>query len=269
MNVRCSVFTRFVLLSLLIHCIVAIWVYFQPQEKLILAKKTNTLKISVGLQAAMMGVNIVTPASTAKTKVEPVIEMDEPEPEPEPVKKALSQQKPKEQLPKKHKPKPKKEINRPVKKKIETRKLEAKTLPKKNKVLPSPEVLAQKSDGAQGVEGSKHDNHLQKETGSGEQAGGIVNEAQFDFYIRQHLLAKKITPRLLKSGRKKGVVVIVFTLDRLGNIMHYKIAKPSRVREFDRAAIKLVRKAEPFPKAPDFVTWQQRKYSIDISYSVK
>ncbi|WP_261884101.1 TonB family protein [Vibrio pelagius] len=232
------------------------------------------LRISVGLQAAMMGATVVTPQSVATPQLDTV--EDVVEPPPEPIKQAVPKKAPLK--------KPEVQKKEPVKKKAllkekpptKERKVEPKPkerkvepTPQKMKVQPSPELLAQKKVGEQGVDGSKQQNVQQKETGAGNQAGGIADEAQFDYFIRQHLLSKKVTPKILKSRRKQGVVVVVFTLDRFGMIKDYKIAKPSRIREFDRAAIKLVRKAEPFPAAPDFVTWKQREYSIDISYSVK
>lgn len=280
MNVRCSAFTGFVVLSLVVHVVVGVWLYFSPKEDTVIAKSTDMLRISVGLQAAMMGATVVTPKSVATPildTVEDIVEPPpEPEPEPEPIKQVVPKKAPlkktevqkKEPVKKKVLPKEKPPTKeRKVEPKPKERKVEPK--PQEMKVQPSPELLAQKKVGEQGVDGSKQQNVQQKETGAGNQAGGIADEAQFDYFIRQHLLSKKVTPKILKSRRKQGVVVVVFTLDRLGMIKDYKIAKPSRIREFDRAAIKLVRKAEPFPAAPDFVTWKQREYSIDISYSVK
>lgn len=272
MNVRCSAFTGFVVLSLVVHVVVGVWLYFSSKEDTVIAKSTDMLRISVGLQAAMMGATVVTPKSVATPKLDTVKDIVEPEPlkqvvpKKAPLKKTEVQKK--EPVKKKAQPKEKPPTKeRKVEPKPKARKVEPK--PQETKVQPSSELLAQNKVGEQGVDGSKQQNVQQKETGAGNQAGGITDEAQFDYFIRQHLLSKKVTPKILKSHRKQGVVVVVFTLDRLGMIKDYKIAKPSRIREFDQAAIKLVRKAEPFPAAPDFVTWKQREYSIDISYSVK
>lgn len=274
MNVRCSAFTGFVLLSLVIHVVGALWLYFSPKEDTVIAKSTDTLRISVGLQAAMMGATVVTQKSVATPKLDTVEDVAEPEPEliKQAVPKKASLKKPeaqkREPVKKKALPKEKPTTKeRKVEPKPKERKVEPK--PQEMKVQPSLELFAKKAVGEQGVDGSKQKNVQQKETGVGSQAGGITDEAQFDYLIRQHLLSKKSTPRILKLRRQQGVVVVVFTIDRLGKIKDYKIANKSGVREFDRAALKLIRIAEPFPTAPDFVTWQQRQYSIDISYSVK
>ncbi|MDK9755161.1 energy transducer TonB [Vibrio sp. D173a] len=270
MNVRCSAFTGFVWFSLVLHFGAAVWLYFSPKEDTIIAKSTDMLRISVGLQAAMMGATVVTPQSVATPKLDTVDDAVEPSIEPEQIKQAVPKKAPskKPEVQKKALPKEKPPTKE---RKVEPKPKENKVEPKPQEfmVQPSPELLAQKKVGEQGVDGSKQQNVQQKETGAGNQAGGIADEAQFDYLIRQHLLSNKVTPKILKSRRKQGVVVVVFTLDRHGIVQNYEIAKPSRIREFDRAAIKLVRQAEPFPAAPDFVTWNQRVYSIDISYSVK
>ncbi|MDK9737230.1 hypothetical protein KI655_07940, partial [Vibrio sp. D404a] len=82
MKVRCSAFTGFILLSLVIHCIAAAWLYFSPKEDTVIAKSTDMLRISVGLQAAMMGATVVTPASVATQKLDMVEDVVEPPPEP-------------------------------------------------------------------------------------------------------------------------------------------------------------------------------------------
>ncbi|MDH5903096.1 energy transducer TonB [Vibrio splendidus] len=261
MNVRCSAFTGFVLLSLIIHCIAAVWFYFSPKDEIIIAKNTDMLRISVGLQAAIMGATIVTPESVATPKIDTAEEVIEPLPEPDLNQQAVPQKAPPKKL-EVQKPKP-------VTKKLPLKERKVEPKPQEVKVQPSPKLLAQMTVGDLGVDGSKQRKVQQNETGTDNKDGGIADETQFDYYIRQHLLSKKVTPKILKSRRKKGIVVVVFTLDRLGRVKDYKIAKTSRVREFDRAAINLIRKAEPFPAAPDFVGWQQREYSIDISYSVK
>ncbi len=279
MTIKSSRFTQFILSSLLLHALLVVWFYFKPDNEVVVAK-SDSVTISVGLQAAMAGANLVTPAQSATAKVEEVTEqttkvVEEPvetkadqlpteEPIPVPEKQVKP---PKPTLSKPVNKRPVKEEVKPVKKMAHQQ--EKPPAPRKEKVKPALDLTAAKSTGEHGIDGATQVEVKEQETGTGQNAGGMANEEQFDFYVRQHLLSKKVVPKVLKARNKNGVVVVEFTVDRNGNLLDHTIAKASRIREFDRAAIKLVRKAEPFPKAPDFVTWKTRQYSIDISYSVK
>ncbi|MBR9872736.1 MAG: energy transducer TonB [Vibrionaceae bacterium] len=279
MSTKSSRFSQFILSSLLLHTLLVVWFYFQPDNDVVVAK-ADSVTISVGLQAAMAGANLVTPAQSATEKVEEVTEqITEVLEEPVETKSAPLPAEEQIIIPEKQikppKPAPNKPVTKqPVKDKVKPVKKvahqqEKPPAPKKEKVKPKPELTVAKSTGDQGVDGATQVEVKEQETGTGQKSGGMANEEQFDFYVRQHLLSKKIVPKVLKARNKNGVVVVEFTVDRSGNLLDHKIAKTSRIRQFDRAAIKLVRKAEPFPKAPDFVTWKTRQYSIDISYSVK
>lgn len=278
MCIKSSRFSWFILYSVLLHALLVVWFYFKPDSEVVVAK-SDSVTISVGLQAAMAGANLVTPAQSATAKVEEVAKKISEVVE-EPLE-TEAEQLPTEELipvPEKQVKPPKPTLNkplnkRPVKEEVKPVKKvahqqEKPLTPRKEKVKPAPELTAAKSTGDQGVDGAAQVKMKEQETGTGQNAGGMANEEQFDFYVRQHLLSKKVVPKVLKARRKNGVVVVEFTVDRSGNLLDHKIAKTSRIREFDRAAIKLVSKAEPFPKAPDFVTWKTRQYSIDISYSV-
>lgn len=278
MCIKSSRFSWFILYSVLLHALLVVWFYFKPDSEVVVAK-SDSVTISVGLQSAMAGANLVMPAQSATAKVEEVAktisEVAEDPLETE------ADQLPTEELipvPEKQVKPPKPTLNKPLNKrrvkeeekpvKKVAHQQEKPITPRKEKVKPAPEQTEAKSTGDQGVDGATQVKMKEQETGTGQNAGGMANEEQFDFYVRQHLLSKKVVPKVLKARRKNGVVVVEFTVDRSGNLLDHKIAKTSRIREFDRAAINLVSKAEPFPKAPDFVTWKTRQYSIDISYSV-
>jgi len=121
--------------------------------------------------------------------------------------------------------------------------------------------------GLSGVNGSAKNEQKTAETGALNQSGGSEEE-QFDRYVRQHLLSHKVTNSFRKTRRRKGDVIINFTIDRDGNLVDKEITNSSRVRQFDRAAIKQVISAAPYPKAPKDSTWQQRSFSIVIHYQI-
>ncbi len=149
---------------------------------------------------------------------------------------------------------------------------------KKPEALPKPPELEQQPTpqqarpamkaGHQGVSGSSEAPLKQTETRQKTTEGG-AREAAFDSYVLEHLLARKKNPRLLKRRRLKADVMVEFVIDRHGALLQSSITKPSRIREFDRAAIKLIKTASPFPRAPEYVGWDQRRYEIVLNYEVR
>lgn len=264
MGTNTTQFSLCILISLILHALLMVWFYCQPDHQVVLAK-SSSVTINVGLQAAIAGANVPSTMHVATPNVAQSIEAHPETVVEKSVGTTLARQSRKDTVPvlKQQAKLPKSIVKKVVKKKH--------THSERKKITERP--LAQQltvagERGEQGVNGSAHDQTEKRETGVGHTAGGVVNEEQFDYYIRQHLLSKKAKPKVLIARHKKGRVVVEFTLDRDGHLLAYKIATSSRIREFDRAAIKLVHQAEPFPQAPDFVTWKTRQYKIDISYSV-
>lgn len=131
---------------------------------------------------------------------------------------------------------------------------------------PPPQVAQKASQaGNMGQQGSQQNANQQQETGQAAQQGGQALSDQFDLQVRQHLLANQKTPKVLGS-RSRGTVEVEFVIDRQGKLVRQNIGKPSRIREFDRAARALVASAAPYPKAPPPLTWQERRYRIAIHY---
>lgn len=77
-----------------------------------------------------------------------------------------------------------------------------------------------------------------------------------------------MAPNLLSSSRVRGEVTLVFTLDRQGKILKAEIANASRIRAFNKAAVKMLAKASPFPAAPRNVDWRQREFNIVVTYDI-
>jgi len=274
----------FLLLSVSIHAAaIAGWFLYSPTETN-LARKSDSMVISVGLQTAIAGSksstqqNEVSPQPEKKTelpaKEEKNIEQKQPKKEviKEQVtpKKTVPKQAPAPEKKQEKKPVKQKETKQPRKEQPETKPVTKEAEKPLQTSVPLPKVVASTAskEGAKGVDGSA-DNKVQSlESGTETQSGASIEE-QFDRYIRQHLLKNKKTPKMLKKKRRKGEVIVQFMLDQNGNLLNYKIAQPSRIREFDRAAIKLVKRAAPYPEAPAEVEWQTRQFKIAIRYEIK
>ncbi len=253
----------YILLSVGLHVGLIISGIVKVSSEQVLARKSETSTISLGFQTAMAGVvktEAVPQVAAEKKPVEPEpIKEVKPEPEPlinqKPILKRPEPVEPPEQEVEEDKPEP--ELEEEV---------------KEEPPEPQPEEIQQTAvpemnSGQQGTNGSKDKSSDAVETGTDNQAGG-AEEEQFDLYIREHLLKKKVTPKTLRRRRRHGDVVVEFVIDRDGNLLEHQLSKPSKIREFDRAAIRLMKKAAPFPKAPDFVSWEQRRYEIIIKYEV-
>ena len=240
------------LVSLLVHA--GLWLQClstPPQAVPVVAEPSHVIRF--GLVAASAG-------EWSSTQRAPAIKPPPPRP---------ADTKPRQiQVPQKTKPvvKP---VVKPVRK-AATRRPEAEPVPIRPErqhppapVTP-PSALASKA-GDKGALGSRRSDNKQRETGLQQQAGGTPDGAAFDLLVRQHLLARKQTPRLL-SGRRSGAVVVEFVIDRQGLLLRQLMGKTSGIREFDHAARTLVLNAAPYPSAPPELPWQERRYRIEIQY---
>ncbi|SDH72969.1 TonB protein C-terminal [Vibrio xiamenensis] len=294
-----SRFYRATFFSVAIHAaLFAGWQYW-PSEKVVVARQVDSMQISLGLQAALAGAAVSKPqAASVAMKAQP--QQPKPQPnEPDIETQAETDSKPqsdpipelvlpsKQATPKstpqpsdvKAEPKP----TKPVKPKqtakkhqpldiVKPTKSPNKPLKTEPKPQPTPDsaahVATASSSGQQGQQGAHVSEQKIASSGQSHQEGGSA-EQQFDLLIREHLLSKKRTPKVLRAQRLRGDVTVEFVLSRDGKVLKHKLSEPSRVREFDRAAIKLVKQAEPYPTAPDNLNWQQRVYSIVIRYEIK
>ncbi|MGL6176674.1 MAG: TonB family protein [Vibrionaceae bacterium] len=242
-------------------------------------------RLSLGMAAALAGASAQSAtAVTAQTqpmaaeteqKTEPQKKV-EPKPTPVPESKPVSQnvanvktltaQKPKP-APAKSTPTPPKPVKQTAKTARKTEVINHAPPPKVVHTPTPPPQVAQRASqaGNMGRQGSQQNANQQQETGQAAQHGGQALSDQFDLQIRQHLLANQKTPKVL-GRNSRGTVEVEFVIDRQGKLVRQNIGKPSRIREFDRAARALVASAAPYPKAPPQLTWQERRYRIAIHY---
>jgi len=192
----------------------------------------------------------VTPAQTAPAEVAP--------------NKPLTPVKPKPAIKKQAKPPVRQSEPPPKRQERENRQAPAKQRPTPTATTARPAHSASKA-GQQGSQGSRQSDNKQRESGHAQQAGGQALSDQYDMAVRRHLLSRKQTPKTL-SRRQKGTVEVEFVINRQGELVRQDIGKPSRIREFDRAARQLVASAAPYPQPPAELEWQTRRYRIAIHY---
>ena len=263
-----SRFTLFIALSLALHAAGAAWyLHTAPVAEKPIASKTNSLMISAGIQAALAGAAVIAPPppTTEPEAKLPTTAMVQPKnvvPTAKPIVKKQLVKKPAERAT------PKKTLS---KKPVTTKTVAKKPAKPHSNQTPTRPIATNKPNkqiGTQGVNGVSNTTAKTKATGAKQQAGG-ASEAQFNHLVRQHFLSKKVTPKAPRKRYKQASVTIEFEIDRQGRLLSHRLVKSAKVREFDRAAILQVKKAQPYPKAPSDISWQSQKYTIDINYNIR
>ena len=80
------------------------------------------------------------------------------------------------------------------------------------------------------------------------------------------LLRQRILERRPHGLRKQGTVTVAFQLDRLGQLAGCAVTAPSGDVQLDRLALRMVRQAAPFPKAPGGVPDARLDFSLSINF---
>lgn len=130
----------------------------------------------------------------------------------------------------------------------------------------TPETPAQQmTDGNAGIDGSETSAPDANETGEANEAGALSLEQTYDALVLKAFKAAKRYPSRAKRIGLEGDAEIVFTLSRNGEVIEAQVIAASSPL-FERAALAQLRRAAPFPPAPDEVDWQQRTYRIRVPY---
>lgn len=124
--------------------------------------------------------------------------------------------------------------------------------------------ISQNRSPGDGPEGSRVDNTGNKSStddGARDVVDGPGNAASTNYagLVMQHL-SKVRRPR----ASSPGSAFVSFTIDFQGQLEELRIAKSSRSARFDRDALKVVRRATPFPVPPPGVN---RSFSVEIEGS--
>ena len=102
--------------------------------------------------------------------------------------------------------------------------------------------------------------------------GGAAVEAQRVSYhaqIMAHLIKYKRYPSRAKRRRMEGVLEVEISLDRQGQLLSYAIVKSSEHKVLDKAAIEMLKRAEPLPPIPAEMEGSVYKGIFSIGYAVR
>lgn len=102
-------------------------------------------------------------------------------------------------------------------------------------------------------------------------SGGTRGGPDDDYLAR--LLAwldrHKDYPARARSRRQEGVVMLQFSIDRIGRVLDYRIARSSGHRLLDKAVVKMIRRADPLPALPDAVASGHLELELPIRFSLR
>ena len=90
---------------------------------------------------------------------------------------------------------------------------------------------------------------------------------------KSHILAllerHKRYPEAAQSRRQQGIAQVLFTLDRLGRVIHSRIVRSSGASMLDEEALALLARAQPFPPPPPEVPGEHVDLSVPIRFNLK
>ncbi len=91
--------------------------------------------------------------------------------------------------------------------------------------------------------------------------------ASYNARVRAHLMRFHSYPS--GAGGQRGVVRLVFTLGRGGQVLSSRLGGSSGNPTFDARALALVRQAQPFPAFPPEVTQGAMGFSVPVEFMVR
>lgn len=75
-----------------------------------------------------------------------------------------------------------------------------------------------------------------------------------------------VYPKELRAQGIKGDAIIRISIDRRGNLRYYELEKSTGNELLDKAAINMVRRANPMPAVPDDITGEMRDFLIPVNF---
>ena len=98
-----------------------------------------------------------------------------------------------------------------------------------------------------------------------------AKQQEVDYFsqISAYLNRRKNYPVEARKARQQGVVVIRFTVDRMGNVSDVSIKRGSGNDTLDTATLDLLRRVAPLPKMPASMQRDSVTLSLPIDYSLR
>jgi protein TonB len=95
--------------------------------------------------------------------------------------------------------------------------------------------------------------------------------SQSDSYLSrlyQHLGKNRDYPRRAQRLGQEGTPVVLFTFDRNGRLLSYRITRESPHRLLDKAALDMLESANPLPEVPDDMTGETFTVQVPVRFSL-
>lgn len=86
--------------------------------------------------------------------------------------------------------------------------------------------------------------------------------------VRSWLYAHKIYPRRARMRREEGIVRVRFILDRTGVLLDGVIVGSSGKESLDEEAMSMMRRASPYPRAPEGIGGNRIEFSAPIEFTL-
>mgnify|MGYP006280983645 CR=1 FL=1 len=99
-------------------------------------------------------------------------------------------------------------------------------------------------------------------------AAGFMGRADYLELLKMRVGAFKKYPPEAKSRREQGRVKVRFRVDAYGEIMSAEVVDGSGSRALDRAAVKAVKSASPFPRAPSGMFSYPLTLELEVSFEL-
>ncbi len=160
---------------------------------------------------------------------------------------------------------------KPKKQKTEAKKPKAKPKPvakkeKPKKTRPTAGNQGQQQANTRAGQQAENTSSRAKKSGAGKRAqrAGNAKVSNYPGKIQRKLRRAKVRP---SGTRKRGNVVVSFTVSKSGSVSGVRIARSSGVAALDKAAIATVKRAVPFPQIPDAAGRSKWAFSIPIRFN--
>ena len=121
--------------------------------------------------------------------------------------------------------------------------------------------------GNAGVTGTSTDGEVDTE-GEDSEAGYQAMLASYDGLVLGHLAGFKTFPAAARMRGEEGNVGVEFVIDREGHLAECRLLASSGSRRLDKAAMRQLRSAVPYPAAPEQADWSRRTYRTSMRYSL-
>lgn len=203
---------------------------------------------------------------------EPVVEAPAPEPAPAPIPEPVAPTPPAPEAiaikqKEVEKPKPVAKEKTPPKPERVVKRVEPKPKPAPAQSAKPTETVA-KNQTTASAPASSAASSAAKAAPAGVAASPAVRQSYFD-QIAAKLARSKRYPKASHRRGEEGEAKLAFVLDRTGNVLESYIVSSSGSARLDRAALDMLKRAQPLPPFPDTLSQSTLKIEVPVSFRLR